>query len=148
MLIKSRRAWEIYLVFFAVLIFKNTYDFFALHSPVYIYFLILRFFDPAFLFIYFINLIQTILNLLHLIPLGLTVYKIRFLPTKFWQYLFILRVIFDLFGHSYDKNILVSFYHDDSIIFWFSCARIFFFYMPSYIACYFYAFKHEKLDMH
>ena len=147
MLVKSRRAWEIYLVFFAVLILKNTYDFFAFNSPVYFYFLILRCFAPAFLVIYFINLIQTVLNLLHLIPLSLTIYKIRFLPTKFWQYLFILRVIFDLFGHSYDKNILLSFYHDDFVIFWFSCTRIFFFYMPSYIACYFYAFKQEKLDM-
>ena len=141
---KTKWLWEIYLPFFFILAVGRAVSFFAPQTPEHLYFKILYSFNPVFYISYSLSLIQIVLTLLHGLPLALYTFRVRWLPPRFWQYLLILRVIFDLTGHPYEMNTVVSMYHTSPRL----CALTILFavlpYLPSYWACYAYAFRKEK----
>ncbi len=142
---KTKWLWEIYLPFFFILAVGRAVSFFAPQTPEHLYFKILYSFNPVFYTTYSLSLIQVILTVVHGLPLSLYTFRVRLLRPKLWQYLFLLRVIFDLTGHSYEMNTIVSMYHVSPGV----CALTVLFavlpYLPSYWACYAYAFRQEKI---
>jgi hypothetical protein len=62
-----------------------------------------------------------------------------------WKCLFILRVIFDIAGHPYEVITVASFYHAEPKIGFLMLLLGISPYIPSYWACWQYAFKREKL---
>lgn len=143
MSVKGRWIAEAYFVLFVGLTVRKACNFFAPHSPSHLYFEFLYVFDPVFWGLYSLNLLQIVLNLLHALPLLLYIWRIPLLRPRFWRYLLILRLIFDITGHSYEMNHLVSMYHADPLL----CLLVFLSsispYIPSYVACWRYAFGTE-----
>lgn len=141
---RTKWLWEIYLPFFFILAVGRAVSFFAPQTPEHLYFKILYAFNPVFYISYSLSLIQIVLTLLHGLPLALYTFRVRWLKPRLWQYLLILRVIFDLTGHPYEMNTVVSMYHTSPQL----CALTILFavlpYLPSYWACYAYAFRQEK----
>ncbi len=138
-------VWMGYFVILATFVGSNVYRFFVPGEQTHLYFTILYSFDPIFLLNYLVNLCQITLNIIHLIPVLLYVFRVRVFNPKFWQYLLILRLIFDLFGHSFEINFLKSLYYHNIKVFLFVLAQSIFVYIPSYIACYRYGFERDKL---
>lgn len=138
---KGRWIAEAYFVLFVALTVRKAYNFFAPHSPNYLFFEFLYTFDPVFFGLYFLNLIQIVLNLFHALPLLLYILHIPLYRPRFWRYLLIFRLIFDITGHSYELNHLVAMYYADPLV----CLLVFLSsvspYIPSYVACYRYAFR-------
>jgi len=141
---QQKWVWGIYFCLFLFYSLKEAFFFFKPNSVIDTYFDLLRSFDHYFIFIYFINCTRIILNIVHCLPLLLYIYQINFLPSRFWQGLFILRVLFELCGHSYEKNFVLSLYHSDPLILLFLLSSILFFQIPSYFACFSYAFVGNK----
>ena len=145
MRLRKKWIWETY--FFLVLFYtlRDAYFFFSPGSPIHLYFYILYVFDFRFAFIYSLNLVQILLSLTQCLALAFYVYRIRFLKPYVWQYTFILKIIFDLFGHSYQVNELKSFYYDNPKICLLFLLQSLILYLPSYVACYRYAFRQKNL---
>lgn len=141
---KLRWLWEIYLPFYFILAAGRAVSFFAPQTPEHLYFKILYSFNPVFYIPYSLSLVQILLTLAHGLPLTLYTFRVRLFKPKFWQYLLILRAIFDLCGHPYEMNTVVSMCHASPKI----CALTVLFavlpYLPSYWACYAYAFRQKK----
>lgn len=142
---RTKWLWEIYLPFFVILAMGRAVSFFAPQTPEHLYFKILYSFNPVFYISYSLSLIQIILTLIHGIPLVLFTFRIPLLKPKFWQYLLILRVIFDLTGHPYEMNTVVSMYHASPRICALTILLAILPYLPSYWACCAYAFRQDAL---
>ena len=134
-------VWEAYFILILFSTVGKAYDLFNPGSPDYLYFSILKSFDPAFYFAYGMYTMQVALNVLHCIPLLLYVYRINFLHPKVWQYLFILRCIFEVVGRSYESNTFEALYHSNPKLLVIVLIVVFVPSIPSYCACYQYAFK-------
>ena len=133
-------AWAFYFALIFFLVTQKVYAFFSPDAHPYFYYSFLKYFHFRYMFVYGAALVQVILNVVHLVPLILFITCQEFLNKKFWQTLFILRIFFDIFGHSFEIQELISYYHLKPLI----CLLIFIKeaapYIPSYIACYLYAF--------
>jgi len=143
--LKTRWIWEGYLVLIIALAAGKAYNFFSPRSPQHLYFQILYYFHPLFFIPYFLTLAQILFNILHCLPLALYIYRIPLSQPQVWKCLFMLRVIFDLTGHPYEMNTLVSIYHADPPICLLTLLLAVFPSIPSYWACWRYAFRREKL---
>ena len=146
MFLRKNIFWELYAALYAGFIFKKSILFFHPESPMYLYFYILWHFDKLFFISYALAIIQLVLDAVHLVPLVAFIYHVRLISPRFWQYLLILRIIFDLSGNSYDWNQLISFYKMDfttgiyvTLAWAMPC-------LPSYIANFLYAFRWKKFD--
>ena len=141
---KTKWLWRIYFFIFASLIVKTTYVFFDPKSDVHLYLEILYIFHPSYFLMYFYNLIQIVLNCFFLLPLLFFIMRVRFFSPQFLQCMFILRLVFDLIGHPFEMIQLSSIFYENPkmaiIIFLYSI----FFYIPSYAACYQYAFQQDN----
>ncbi|MBN1869736.1 MAG: hypothetical protein JW847_04070 [Candidatus Omnitrophica bacterium] len=137
--------WKTYLIIALVFTFKNVAGLFMPDSESFLYYLILRVFHPFFYIIYTSHVLQVLLGAIHCIPLFLYTYRIRFLSADFWKALFILRCIFDVTGHSFELNSLISVYQSKPQLFWSVLAIFVIPHIPSYLACYWYAFQQEKV---
>jgi len=143
----QRFIWEIYFLIVLLFTFRNTFHFFDPHSDIYLYYQILNAFDPLTRFIYSFNFLQITLNVVHLLPLALFIYGKRLFPAIVWQALFILKVIFDTAGHSFEIKILISTWyasHLAAIIHFVSSTAI---YVPAYVALFMYAFLPKRLKL-
>jgi hypothetical protein len=133
--------WGLYFFIFFLLNLYNIADFFSPESAHHLYFQILYLFDTRLILNYILTFIQINLTLIHLIGLALFIHRTPLFNQKTWQYLFLLRIVFDIVGHPYGVQYLISLYHQSPSIclsaFIFICS----FYVPSYIASYHYAFK-------
>ena len=126
-------------------VIKKAYYLFMTDSQSFFYYFILRAFDPFFYVTYTAHVMQVLLSVIHWIPVFLYVYRIRFLSVEFWKCLLILRCIFEVTGHSYEMNSLIALYYRRPK----TCLTIFIIFIiphiPSYIVCYWYAFRREKV---
>ncbi len=138
---KKKWLWEAYLIILLISLFTKAWNFFLPASPIHLYFSLLKAFDPSYIFLQTINACQIFLSLLHIFPLVFYIYRIYVFTPKFWQYLFILRIIFDLTGNSYAMKTLISFYNEDPLLGLAVLIQSISTYIPSYIACYCYAFR-------
>lgn len=140
---KQKWIWEIYfaiVLFFAV---GKIAFFFDPGSPDYLYYSILRSFGPSFFNAHTAHIVHVFLNLIHCLPLLLYIYHINFLNTKFWKCLFVLRCIFEVTGSSYEINTLTAFYHSNPKLFLLILLSMIGPLIPSYFACYQYAFQSQ-----
>ncbi|HLF18560.1 MAG TPA: hypothetical protein VI749_06670 [Candidatus Omnitrophota bacterium] len=143
----QRFIWEVYFLVILLFMARKIFDFFTPDTPAYLYFHILQCFDPLFLFVYFFNVAQIVLNTVLLIPLALFIYQLKIGPPVVWRVLFILKMVFDTIGHSYETTYLVSlFYHSRpiAIMTFLSSVAV---YIPAFIAQFSYAFRQEKLNL-
>ncbi len=140
---KKRWLWEFYIFFIFFLAITRVVEFFSNDSPVFFYFYFLCSFDKLFYFPYLLNVLQLVLNLLSCFPLFFWVYRQKILTPKAWQVFFIFKVIFDLFGQSYDKIEIRSFLHDDPLVSALIVVQYFLIYTPSYIILFNYAFRQK-----
>lgn len=142
-----RFIWEIYYLIVLLFTFRKTFNFFDPSSDVNLYFSILTGFDPLLRVIYALNLLQIVLNVIHLLPLALYIYSKRLFSPVVWQVLLLLKVVFDTTGHSFEMKILVSTWHHDpwvAIALFVSSTAI---YVPAYAALFMYAFLQHKLKL-
>ena len=137
---KLNLFWLSYFCIFLVLTIRETIIFFDHESSQFLYFYILCSFNNLFFFAYFLSLLQTLVTAVHLIPLFLYVFHIRFLPAALWQHLLIARLILEIAGHPYELNALVGLSKTSPRIglLVFSLTAVM--YLPSYLACLKYAF--------
>ena len=138
---KQRWIWEAYFVIFLLFAIQNIYYLFKPDSPDYLYYSILRSFDPIFNIAYTAHVIHIFLNMIHCIPLFLYIHRINFLNPKVWKILFILRCIFEIIGRSYEANTFSALYHSNQKVLLFVLLFAIIPIIPSYFSCYQYAFK-------
>jgi len=138
-------GWKCYLVFFAIMVVRNTIDLFSSASPVYLFYFVIVAFQKSLNIIYWVNVFTTVFNILCLIPLFLYVYRKRFLCPRVWQWVFVLRVIFDITGHTYQRVMLKSLFFSSPKFAAWAVVIFLLVLFPSYLACYQYAFQNEKI---
>ena len=138
-------AWEIYFAIVAAHAVVSAAQLISPLSPVNLYVNMLAAFDKRFYITYFACALQILLNIIHLIPLALYIRQTPFLNPKFWQYLFILRILFDIVGHPYETKTLTSLYYSNHRILMILFVQTALTYLPSYIACYQYAFNRTNI---
>lgn len=138
---KNRWLWELYFYFIFYLALRNSVHLFSSNSEEYLYYFILRNFNPVFYFAYFAHVMQVLLTLIHCIPLALYIYRIRFLNPMFWQFLFIARCVFEIFGHSYSWKMALAYHKSSPPLLVLILLSLILPYIPSYIVCYRYAFS-------
>ncbi|MCA9399245.1 MAG: hypothetical protein KC618_05820 [Candidatus Omnitrophica bacterium] len=140
-----RTIWYFYFLSFGLMIGRESCAFFTPGSRIYQYFFYLRQFDQSFIFDYLLNTTQVVLNLIMLLPILLYTHRLKLLSAKFWQYLLILRFIFDICGHPFALHNLTALHHSNPKIAILVYAQILLFRLPSYAACYFYAFQYKTI---
>jgi len=133
-----------YILLLSFIVFRKAYLFIIPGNFYYLYFFIMRSFDATFYLPYAITLIQIILNILHLLPLVLFIFRARAIPVEYWQFLFLARIIFDIIGHPYETSLLVSLYYAQPLLCLIILIQSISIYVPSYIICYRYAFRQDK----
>ena len=115
------------------------------HSEVYTFYHILIAFDRSAIAIYAIHILAVVVECLSFIPLCLFIFQKKFLSPHVWQWLFVIRIPLNILGCYYDMISLKSLFVSDlptGIIVLFSMIIT---YLPSYIACFQYAFRQERL---
>jgi len=140
---KQKWLWEIYFTIVLSFAILKIYRFFNPGSSDYLYYSILNSFDSNFLNAYKAHMVYVFLNLIHCIPLLLYIHRINFLNTKFWKCLFILRFMFEVIGNSYEANLLTASYRSSFNLFLLELVFIIGPLIPSYFACYQYAFQSQ-----
>lgn len=137
---KNLWIWETYFIILILFTLRQAYNFFMPGAPAQLYFYFLSAFEKVFLGAWAAALLQVLLNLLHLFPVAFYIYRKRFLSPVFWQYMLLLRAIFDFLGHPYEWQLIISLFHDEPSYAVLVLAQSAAFYIPSYLACYRYAF--------
>ncbi len=139
---KRKNQWVLKAYFFMILLFalQEFYQLISPDSSSFLYYFILRSFDPIFYITYMAHLTYVLLNLIHCIPLILSVYRIQFLHPDVWKYLFIFRCIFEFNGHSFEVNTAKALSHTSPELLIPIGIIAIIPYIPSYIICYKYAF--------
>lgn len=141
---KDNLEWKIYLFIVTPFYLGSLAGIFDPNSPFYAYYHILIAFDTDYTLLYFLNIGSILMNALALVPLLFFTFHIYFLPARFWQWFLFLRLFFELTGHAYEINFIKSMMHANNIYsipsFLFAILLI----LPSYIACFKYAFTTQE----
>ena len=136
--------WKLYFLIILTVYVGNVTSILNPQLEAYRYYHILIAFHKEYRLVFGLNVACAITNLTSLIPLFLYIFEIRWLPLRFWQWMMVCRVIFDLTGHAYEFNFLKSLFYV-SLSYGLSAALFFVvFFIPSYIACFRYAFIKKK----
>lgn len=141
---KTGFVWKIYLVTFTLYVLGNAGDILLPTSFLYIYHHALMAFHPVYIIVYLLALGQVFFNLANLIPLFLFVFRIPFLSPRFWQWMLVFRIVFDLTGHSGEMRHLISISHANTEWLISKIAVTLIMIIPSYSACFQYAFRWEE----
>jgi len=136
--------WEVYFVIVLSFAILKAYHLVVPGSPEFLYYTILRSFSSIFNITYGAHVTHVVLNLVHCIPLLLYIHRINFLNSKVWKTLFILRCVFEIFGRSYEINTFTALHHSNPKALLFIIASMIIQIIPSYFACYQYAFKFSR----
>ena len=141
-----RRAWEFYFAYAILLTAGRAYSIFTPDAPEHLYFQILCAFDPDLPIAYILAVLQIVITVFHWFPLALYIFERPLGPRWLWKVMLVLRVILDVAGNSYAKNVLVSRYQTDP---WLSFLTFLFIalpYVPWYWACWRYAFLRKQCE--
>lgn len=141
----GRWFWEIYLMLIILLIGSKAYFLLTPGSQDQLYYYVLRTMDPEFLFVYYARVIYIILNAIHCLPLFLYIHRIRFLSAGTWKFLFLSRCLFDIVGQNFEINTIYAYSHTNMKLLFLLVIGTVFPQIPSYVACYRYAFWREKM---
>ncbi|MDP2654739.1 MAG: hypothetical protein Q8Q08_12010 [Candidatus Omnitrophota bacterium] len=139
--IKPGWIWKLYLFIYFTISLGMCVVCFAPSSPATLYYQILLAFNIYFLFPYSLQVLSLILNLLTCLPVYLFVYQIDVLRPKFWRMFLLARLAAEIFGHSYEYNIIKAAWVDSPV----TAANMIISYVmavsPSYIVLGLYAFR-------
>ncbi len=138
-------AWCSYFFVIVSFAYINAFEFFSPSQPKHLYFFILFAFNASFYISYALESFQIFFNILSCFCLALYIFRIRLFTPTFWQHVFILRCIFDLIGHSYEMNYFLAYYNTSILFFWILIGTAILTYIPSYFACFEYAFGNRVL---
>ena len=141
----ERWIWKIYFLVYSSVILLSSLGFFQASSSIHLYFNIIQAFDNVFLTSYIFWGLQIFFNLLHLVPLFLFAFRKSFLSAPLWQTLLLFRVFFDITGHSYELNQILSLYYANPKTAIYVTLLICAMHIPSYTACYLYAFHRDEV---
>jgi hypothetical protein len=142
---RTHWAWKVYFSIFSIGALLNLILLLSGESSASQYYQILIAFRQSYLLYDYLYALNVIVNTLSLIPFFLFVFRIRLFPPFIWQILFIARIFFFFTGHSYEWQTLRAFIRTDPLTTVIAGAVFIFFTLPSYIACFHYAFKSEKI---
>ena len=138
------RAWEFYFAYVILLTAGRAYSIFTAGAPEHLYLQVIYAFNPDLPIVYILTILHIAINVFHWLPLALYIFERPLGPRCFWKVMLVLRVILDVTGNSYAKNILASLYRNDPAL----CALTLFFlalpYVPWYWACWRYAFANSR----
>ncbi len=135
--------WKIYFCLFAFLVVNNAAISLWPDSDPYIYYHILAAFHPRFYFAFGMHLISDALNLLNLIPFYFYVFRQSFAGTKLWRNVFILRIIFEIFGHGYEFKMIKSLFYTNHLLVVSFLVLYILILLPSYYGVFQYAFRRK-----
>ena len=138
---KTGLVWKIYLFIFSFIIIRNAFDLLTPNSFLYLYYHTLIAFHPGCWIFYILAILQTFFNLLGLVQLFLYVFRICFFTPRFWQWMIVFRIIFDVTGHNAELKTLLSIYYNSQGMFLSTLVMVVLFGIPSYAACFQYAFR-------
>lgn len=136
--------WNLYILLVTLLLIEQYNALFSVDGSQNIYYHILIAFDPWNQIYRWAAIFQVLTNIIHILPLFWLTFRQSIGSLRFWKAMFILRVVFDIFGHNYQLNELVGYFHADLKSSLYLVAILIFFWLPSYIVCYVHAFKHTK----
>ena len=142
---KYQLVWKIYFAVTLLFVAKKAYYLFDPNSESFYYYFILRAFNPFFYVIYTAHVLHIMLSIIHCLPLFFYIYRIRALDPEVWKSLFILRCIFELTGHSYEITQLTASSYSRPELLAIVVIIMVIPHIPSYLACYWYAFRQEKV---
>lgn len=138
-------AWKIYFLFYTLIILFNILILLSGESPISQYYCVLIAFKQSYSIQYYLYISKIIVEGVSLIPLFLFVIHRRAIPVTIWQILFGARIFFLFAGQSYEWNVFKAMMHGNSTT---TIAALFLavlFAIPSYIACFKYAFRQKQL---
>jgi len=140
---KSKWIWLIYFCIMMSFAIQKIVILVTPSDPSFLYYYMLRSFSPIFYIDYIAHVINIFLFAIHCIPLFLYIHRIQFLHPEVWRYLFVLKCIFEIIGHSYKLNYLTSLYHLSPRLVFFVLIIAILPYIPLYVLCYRYAFEQD-----
>lgn len=138
--------WKFYFFLYLCIIATGTVYFFSPLSPINIYYQTLIALETSFLWQYLCNALSIILGNLSLCPLYLYVFQLKGMRRSFWQWVFILRLGFDLTGRFFEMNFLKSFFYSEPKVGLMVLSAFILFHLPAYIAHAIYAFDKNECD--
>lgn len=133
--------WKIYFLIYLAVVAIYTKYFFSPESPMNIYHQILIAYDIAFLIPYCFNALSIIFNVLCIVPIYLFICRKNFLSLRFWRYIFILKVVFDIAGRPYETLFFKSLFHQSAREALNIIGILILIHLPAYIAICLYSFK-------
>lgn len=139
-----RRAWEFYFAYAILLTAGRAYSIFTAGAPEHLYLQVIYAFNPDLPIVYILAILHIAINVFHWLPLALYIFERPLGPRWFWKVMLVLRVILDVTGNSYAKNILVSLYRNDPWLCVLTGLFLALPYAPWYWACWRYAFLRKQ----
>lgn len=141
----ARLGWKIYFLFFATATIWNLLFSLSPDSIIYVYYHVLMAFDKHYRTAYFLSMASGVMAAIGLIPLFLFIFQLRFLPPQLWAILFVVKVVADLTGHSYEVELIKSLFYSSFWLTLSSLAVSLAFSLPAYIIFFKYAFRRHKI---
>jgi len=142
---KTHWAWKIYFFIFSIGILMNFLVVLSGESLASQYYQVLMAFKPSYILYYYSYIMNAAITFLSLIPFFLFVFHIRLFKPIIWKILFVAQIFFFFIGHPYEGQMIRAFIHADIRTMILASLLFFLFVLPSYIACFKYAFEQEKL---
>ena len=140
--LKNLNVWHLYLVIFGFFTINRTIQLYNSDGIIYKYYNMLL--GLKIYHIYIAQQLQNILELLSLIPLFQFTFNKTNNLQNFWKCIWVLRILANLFSHSYDLKIIGMYSSDNFLAGILSALQLTTMYLPSFIACYSFAFKSNK----
>ena len=139
----SWMIWGCYAVIATLVTLAVSFDFLVAADAKSFYYHTLVAFSPVYWWAYAAAVAQNLFSLIHILPLFFFVSNIRIGWPAVWECLLVFRLIFDIAGHQYEFKELVAAFHSSTLFGILYACSIILFWVPSYSACYLYAF-HRK----
>jgi hypothetical protein len=138
-------GWKIYYFVYVFMMMGKLTAVFDPRSFVYLYYHILAAFNPDYTVRYYLAVFGAVVNAVYLIPLYLYVFRVRLLEKNVWKGLFLLKIIADLMGHSYELKYILSFLATDLMTGLLALVPVAVITAPAYFAGFRYAFFREQI---
>ena len=135
--------WKVYFFIYLIVVAIYTGYFFSPESPMHLYHQILIAYDIAFLVPYCFDALSIILNVFCIVPIYLFICRKNFLSLRFWRYIFLVKVIFDVAGKSYEMLFFKSLFYQSVPVALKIIGLIILVHLPAYIAISLYSFKKD-----
>jgi len=138
--------WRVYAAIFIFMTLVYLRDIFSPESVVYQYYHVLMAFDKNYELFYGLSAINACVTALTIVPLALFLFRIHFLPRRFWQIFFFFHLLFDITGRSYEIKTVKSYLLDNTLLASLAVLLWLFIVLPSYYALYQVAFRPKRLS--